>query len=403
MFLATFGLGLLTGGVYSASTPQLYKGHIHSKLGWITFFLAVGLSFAQILRAGILLFSSKNRDVPFSARLRHLLVGGKASDVSSSEAASRYALLEPEDEDEVNEAHFIEESTHDLQRPGGVNQSQRHVFPPSAASTGAQEYWKKQHRRQETADTEATAISRPGVLQQWHSSSSAASSRGGVSPSGSNSDETLHEEQLSPRALSPPIAHGPQSNPPRISEDELEKPFSGPKLLRGGLAKPARVSLARLQVTKLPERQSMTVMEAFLKYGEIFLWRILPLFAWAGIISGVAIYGGACRDTYLNGCMAHLIKGSIFFWYGLLSFGRYAGAWAELGWAWNRKPDTKGTWREHFPSAEMVECFIIFLYGATNTWMERFGAKPGDPYTLHEVQHISIAVMYFFAGGAGMM
>lgn len=101
--------------------------------------------------------------------------------------------------------------------------------------------------------------------------------------------------------------------------------------------------------------------------------------------------------------MAHTIKGSIFFWYGLLTFGRYSGAWAELGWAWNRKPNVVGTWRDAFPSAEMVECFVIWLYGATNTWMERFGAQPGDPWTVKQVQHVSIAVMYFFAGGAGML
>ena len=54
------------------------------------------------------------------------------------------------------------------------------------------------------------------------------------------------------------------------------------------------------------------------------------------------------------------------------------------------------------PTAEFVESFVIFLYGATNTWMERFGAHPGDPYTTKQVQHISIAVMYWFAGLVGM-
>ena len=34
--------------------------------------------------------------------------------------------------------------------------------------------------------------------------------------------------------------------------------------------------------------------------------------------------------------------------------------------------------------------------------MERFGAKPGDPYTTKEIQHISIAVMFWFAGLVGM-
>jgi Protein of unknown function (Ytp1) len=45
---------------------------------------------------------------------------------------------------------------------------------------------------------------------------------------------------------------------------------------------------------------------------------------------------------------------------------------------------------------------VIFLYGITNTWMERFGARPGDPYTTKQIQHISIAVMFWFAGLVGM-
>lgn len=94
---------------------------------------------------------------------------------------------------------------------------------------------------------------------------------------------------------------------------------------------------------------------------------------------------------------------SCIVWYGILTFGRYCGAWAELGWAWNKKPNTTGTWREHWPSAEMVESFVIWLYGATNTWMERFGVEPGSPFSLHQVQHISIAVMFFFTGSAGML
>jgi len=49
-----------------------------------------------------------------------------------------------------------------------------------------------------------------------------------------------------------------------------------------------------------------------------------------------------------------------------------------------------------------VESFVIFFYGVTNTWMERFGANPGDPYTTKQLQHISIAVMFWFAGLIGM-
>ena len=76
------------------------------------------------------------------------------------------------------------------------------------------------------------------------------------------------------------------------------------------------------------------------------------------------------------------------FSYGVLIFARYLGAYADLGWAWNRKPGGRSG-----PSAEMIECGLIFTYGITNTWMERFGSQAGDPYTVKQVQHISIALM----------
>lgn len=67
-----------------------------------------------------------------------------------------------------------------------------------------------------------------------------------------------------------------------------------------------------------------------------------------------------------------------------------------MGWAWNISPVGN-----HI-SAELVESTVIFLYGISNTWMERFGARPGDPFTTKQVQHISIAVMFWFAGLVGM-
>lgn len=47
---------------------------------------------------------------------------------------------------------------------------------------------------------------------------------------------------------------------------------------------------------------------------------------------------------------------------------------------------------------------LLFLRsdGITNTWMERFGAAPGSRYEVKTVQHISIAVMFWFSGLLGM-
>ncbi|KAF9008914.1 hypothetical protein BDQ17DRAFT_1349192, partial [Cyathus striatus] len=126
------------------------------------------------------------------------------------------------------------------------------------------------------------------------------------------------------------------------------------------------------------------------------LERSLVLCGLGMVITGIVTYTGGCRENYVNGCLAHLIKGGIFWSYGLLTFARFLGSFAELGWAWNIAPV------ESRYTAEFVESFIIFLYGITNTWMERFGAKSGDPFTTKQIQHIGIAVMFWFAGLVGM-
>ncbi|KAH9994092.1 hypothetical protein BJV74DRAFT_770557 [Russula compacta] len=126
------------------------------------------------------------------------------------------------------------------------------------------------------------------------------------------------------------------------------------------------------------------------------LQRFLVFAGFAQFMHGIVIYTGGCRGNYLNGCLAHIIKGGIFWCYGLVTFARFLGSFSELGWAWNRAPIGQ------YVSAEFVESLVIFVYGITNTWMERFGAHPGDPYTTKEIQHISIAVMFWFAGMVGM-
>ncbi|KAF7356185.1 hypothetical protein MVEN_00949800 [Mycena venus] len=126
--------------------------------------------------------------------------------------------------------------------------------------------------------------------------------------------------------------------------------------------------------------------------------RILFFAGFALLLSGVVVYTGGCRQNYINGCLAHLIKGSIFWCYGLVSFARFLGWNAAIGWAWNRTPAPASG----YPTAEFVESTVIFLYGVTNTWMERWGANPGDPFTTKQIQHISIAVMFWFGGLLGM-
>ena len=51
--------------------------------------------------------------------------------------------------------------------------------------------------------------------------------------------------------------------------------------------------------------------------------------------------------------------------------------------------------QENVPTAEFVDSLVIFLYDISNTWVEEFGAKPGDPYTIRQVQCVPIAVSFY--------
>lgn len=102
----------------------------------------------------------------------------------------------------------------------------------------------------------------------------------------------------------------------------------------------------------------------------------------------------------------------MFFWYGILTWARYLGAWQEYaclavsslrlgltyshlppppnlrhryGWAWNVRPHRRSAsaYEKHHsaskwtvPTAEMVESATIFGYGLTNTWLERSSTWP---------------------------
>lgn len=92
--------------------------------------------------------------------------------------------------------------------------------------------------------------------------------------------------------------------------------------------------------------------------------------------------------------LAHFIKGGVFFWYGILTLGRWAGCFAEIGWSWNIKPHNE---RRFTPTAEFVESFLIFLYGSTNVFLEHLAAW-GSAWSAQDLEHISITIM-FIGGG----
>jgi hypothetical protein len=93
--------------------------------------------------------------------------------------------------------------------------------------------------------------------------------------------------------------------------------------------------------------------------------------------------------------LAHWIKGGIFFWLGLFTLGRWSGAFAEVGWAWNIRPKPQHQrWR---PTAEFTESFLIFFYGSTNIFMEHLGGA-GGAWSAQDLEHLAITVL-FIGGG----
>ena len=117
------------------------------------------------------------------------------------------------------------------------------------------------------------------------------------------------------------------------------------------------------------------------------------------ILSGTVVYGGIAHGGAVFNVLAHYVKGGIFFVYGFLTLGRWMGAFADLGWAWNMKPSREvvGRRKANMPSAEFTESFVIWLYGCTNVFLEHLAAW-GDAWTAQDLEHVSISVL-FFGGG----
>jgi hypothetical protein len=45
----------------------------------------------------------------------------------------------------------------------------------------------------------------------------------------------------------------------------------------------------------------------------------------------IVLTAGQHADQVFSG-IAHFSKGAVFFWYGILTLGRWAGSFANLGW-----------------------------------------------------------------------
>ncbi|KAJ9134727.1 Integral membrane protein [Pleurostoma richardsiae] len=131
-----------------------------------------------------------------------------------------------------------------------------------------------------------------------------------------------------------------------------------------------------------------------------FVDRTILILGFITFCTGIIAFGRFFEGRAVFTGLAHWIKGGIFFWLGLLTLGRWAGSFGDLGWAWNIKP--RSARRRWTPSSEFVESALIFVYGSTNIFMEHL-SNPGGEWSPQDMEHISITVLFIGGGLCGML
>ncbi|WVO14412.1 hypothetical protein L204_102045 [Cryptococcus depauperatus] len=370
VFLAVAILGWLAGATYKANMPNYYQGAIYPIFVNILLFTSIALtvydSFWFIRRVTAFF---KKRDHTWKGFVNNVLHSAR-SPIDEKWPAVPYemtGLVGNNSQDDVGRGG--EHENHVIFAIGDDEENERqHTIEPEHIEDGEQHRF-SEHEVSRTL-LKGTKPHRPSLMIRQYSSPSRTST---------GSEGTLQD---TPHSSSFP--HNYKASQPghfdvhsylsthQETEEEHQDDAVYQSVKAGGFLRAIEITLTWVRRSQI-------------------------IFAYVTMIAGLVTYTGMCRADLIHSCAAHYIKGSIFFWYGVLTFGRYLGAYADLGWAWNKRSS------KNIFSAEMIECAVIFTYGITNTWMERFGAAPNSPYTVKQVQHISIAVMFWFAGLTGML
>ncbi|CAO1626588.1 unnamed protein product [Parajaminaea phylloscopi] len=372
VYVATLAGSLFVSTIYKAVTPKLYADNAHGRMGWVILWLSLLCLGGDLFRLVYQIVAALRRaGGTGTSKLRSILavaLGRPQSELDDSEKPSHstYSALEEERMLDDGEGEG---------GGGAEGEGDDQWVPPT---THHHVHFAQSLRPDSLGSPESGSVSPTSTLIGGHPPHTRSNSL---------SDALLQKLPWKATASGHTSAHS--WKPSTSTAHPRPRPRPRPR------------SRAR-------------TLRAIARYTHVVVARALPILAFATAYTGLAVYTGSCRKAFVNGCMAHGIKGGIFFWYGLLTFARYLGAYADCGWSWNRRPSpetarkrgaatTTTGYKASMPSSEWVECLIIFVYGASNTWMERFEAKPGDPYTVKQVQHISIAVMYWFAGTVGLL
>ncbi|KAH8113335.1 hypothetical protein DFH11DRAFT_1841724 [Phellopilus nigrolimitatus] len=316
VFYALVGLGLACSALYKKLTPNMYEGAKHGVQGYFVLFIANVLTtidaFATIVRAFHFFTAVRRGEIAFSVRaFWKNVVLSKDNDVDGGAKAHEYTGLVFQEPEEM-----------DVQELKAVGDIDDHIVHHALSGL--------QSPVSEEDNTELWANDVHSLNQQHRARRS--DWRHSIT-----SDGTLFQPPTERRSS-------------RQSDETLHE-------------LPAHVKAAKAPLILRIGRGAFATTE-----------RVLLFLGYMQVLTGLVTYTGACRGSYVNGCLAHLIKGGIFWSYGLVTFARFLGSFSELGWAWNRAPRSD----------------------------KRFGVKAGTPFSTKEVQHISIAVMFWFAGLVGM-
>lgn len=127
--------------------------------------------------------------------------------------------------------------------------------------------------------------------------------------------------------------------------------------------------------------------------------------------AGVATFFCLGKGRAVFNLLAHFIKGGVFFVLGLITLGRYCGAFENKGWAWNHKFITFNDMKDSkwyrlqskgLCTMEMIESCLIAFYGCTNVFLEHL-SNAGDAWSAKDLQHASIAFIYIGCGFCGII
>ncbi|UZJ55073.1 hypothetical protein CBS101457_004393 [Exobasidium rhododendri] len=392
LYLLSLLGSLCLSKVYKRWTPQLYPSNSHGGLGYAIFWIS--------------LFALRNDVFKLLVRVLSMVKGARASSKAMSYrsfvksfsfgATKNNSKVEEYDPLEEEKMLHAEDGESDAQE-GDYHQFERNFQRTLGSVSSSHSSSHRVHFANESGQNIEAAPQDTWIGPQYVSRDTSSPTSTLCNTPRSLSFSSLHHPVPKEGWEMPSVLQ--ESADERISSwrqyDDLQDRHSQQQHPRAGHA----------VEKKYGPRSGKQVLKSIVRYSDVTIARSIPVLSFAAAYTGLAIYTGSCRGPYKNVCIAHGVKGGIFFWYGLLSFARYLGAYADLGWAWNRKP-TSGSKKDSGSngiSAEWVECFVIFFYGSTNMWMERFGAAPGDAYTVKQVQHISIAVMFCFAGLMGLI